>query len=99
MAIIATVVDGVWVPVGDDGRPFVNPKANSHVTQTSDVELIVKHLAQVVRLAQGLSDEDQRRVRDFVNATQSTLFATTYLAKSDQKIFERALRGDSGDAA
>ena len=69
MAIVATVVDGVWVPVGDDGRPFVNPKADSHVTPTSDIDQIVAHFAAVVRLAQDLSDEDQRRVRDFARAT------------------------------
>jgi len=94
VAIVATVVDGVWVPVGDDGRPFVNPKADSHVTPTSDIDQIVAHFAAVVRLAQDLSDEDQRRVRDFARATLATLEATTMLPKSDQARFQRSLRGD-----
>jgi hypothetical protein len=92
MAVVAMVVDGKWVPVGDDGRPVVNPKPNA--TPTSDIDQIVKHFAQVVQLAQGLSDEDQRRVRDFARAALATLEATTSLPKSDQRKFERALRGD-----
>lgn len=93
MAIIATAVDGVWVPVGDDGRPFVNPKPNVHETPTSDIDQIVAHFATCVRLAQNLSDEDQRRVRDFARATLAALECTTMLPKSDQARFQRSLRG------
>jgi hypothetical protein len=93
MAIVATVIDGVWVPVDDNGRP-VNPKPNTYVPPTSDLDQIVSHFAQVVQLAQDLSDEDQRRVRDFARATLATLEATTSLPNSDQKMFDRALRGD-----
>jgi hypothetical protein len=93
MAIFATVVDGVWVPV-DDGRPRVNPRVDVIDAPISDIDQIVQHLAQVVRLAQDLSDEDQRRVRDFVRAALATLEATTSLPRSDQKTFERALRGE-----
>lgn len=94
MAVVAIVVDGVWVPI-DDGRPAVNPKADSHVidASSSDVDRIVAHLAQVIKLAQNLSDGDQRRVRDFVRAALATLEATTSLPKSDQRKFEKSLRG------
>ena len=104
MGLVAIVQDGVWTTI-DTGPP---PSPASHVSQNndshevevdtrSDVDKIVQHLAQVVRLAQNLSDEDQRRVRDFVHAASAMLSATTYLATSDQKIFERSLRG--GDNA
>jgi hypothetical protein len=60
---------------------------------SSDLDNVVAHLAQVVKLAQNLPGEDQRRVRDFARATLATLEATTSLPKSDQRTFERALRG------
>jgi len=93
MALVAVVQNGVWVPV-DDGRPPVNQKDDTHLINiyTSDVDQIVAHLAQVVRLAQGLSTTDARRVRELVHATSSTLWATTALSSDDQKLFERSLR-------
>ena len=86
--MVGIIVDGKWMSI-DDGRP-------AHVIDTprSDVDQIIAHLGQVVRLAQRLSDEDQRRVRDFVHAASALLSATTYLPDTDQKLFERALRGD-----
>ncbi len=90
MAVVAIVVDGKWTAI-DDGRPHVID------TQRSDVDRIVAHLAQVVRLAQGLPNDDQRRARDFVRAALATLEATTSLPKSDQKIFRESLRGGGSD--
>jgi hypothetical protein len=75
----------VMAVVGIDGRYVIDG--------SSDLSAVVSHLATVVRLAQGLPDQDQRRVRDFVRATLATLEATTALPKSDQRTFERALRG------
>ena len=86
MAVVGIVVDGKWTSI-DDGRPVIDPSL-------SDIDQIIRHFAQVVRLAQGLSDEDQRRVRDFARATLATLEATTMLPKSDQARFQRSLRGD-----
>jgi hypothetical protein len=90
MVVVGIIENGVWKSI-EDGRPAVID------TPRSDVERVVAHLAQVVRLAQDLSDDDARRVRDFVHAASAMLSATTYLAKSDQKIFEASLRG-GGDA-
>ena len=56
------------------------------------VEEIVAMLAQIVKLAQTLSANDQRRVREFVVAAQSTLNATTRMETGDQRVFEAALR-------
>jgi hypothetical protein len=85
---LAIIVDGVWqhpqeVQVSDDQRAVVS---------SSGVDRIVALLSEVVSLAQDLSEADQRRVRDFTQAAQSMLTATTYLNKSDQTIFENALR-------
>jgi len=89
MAVVGVVVNGVWTSI-DDGRP-------AHVIDASisDIDNIVLHLGAVVRLAQGLAAEDQRRVRDFVRAALATLEATTSLPKSDQRKFERSLREDA----
>jgi hypothetical protein len=94
MGVVAVVVDGVWTPVDDGRPPPVNPKTDTYVIDpsTSDVDRIVAHLGQVVRLAQNLSETDARRVRDFVHAASSMLSATTYLPAKDQAQFERALR-------
>ena len=85
MAVVAIIVDGKWTPV-DDGRPqqVVNP--------TSDIDQIAAHLGAVVRLAQNMTPEDQRRARDFMHAASAALSATTYLPETDQKLFEAALR-------
>jgi hypothetical protein len=93
--IVAMVVDGEFIPLGGDGRPVVNPKPDTRETPTSEIDQIVAHFARVVCLAQGLPDEDQRRVRDFARACLSTLEATTSLPNSDQKMFDRALAGDT----
>lgn len=58
----------------------------------SAIDQVVTHLSEVVRLAQGLSEEDARRVRDFVHATSAMLMASTYLPAHDQRVFETALR-------
>ncbi|MCK1639102.1 hypothetical protein IVA95_16195 [Bradyrhizobium sp. 157] len=52
-------------------------------------------LARVARLAHGLSEPDQRRVRELVHATASMLAATTVLDRGDQRLFERALREEA----
>ena len=57
-----------------------------------DVGEIVAMLARIVKVAQTMSADDQRRVRDFVEATRSTLAATTRLPGDDQRAFEMALR-------
>ena len=93
MPVVAIVVDGKWVPVGEDGRPVVNPKPDTRLTPTSTMQQIVANFSQIVCLAQDLSDDDQRRVRDFARATLSTLEATTSLRRDDQQMFDRALRG------
>jgi len=99
MSVLAVVIEGVWVPVDEDGRPVVNPKPDTRVTPTSTMEQIVANFAQIVCLAQDLPGEDQRRVRDFARAALATLEATTSLKSDDQKMFDRALRGGSDDAA
>jgi hypothetical protein len=85
MAVVAIVQNGVWTPV-TDGQQHA-------VTVNTPMGDIVAHLAAVVKLAQPLSDEDQRRTRDFVRATLATLEATTSLPKADQREWERSLRG------
>jgi hypothetical protein len=87
MAVVAIIVDGKWTAI-DDGRNEID-------TPSSDIDRILNHLAQVVRLAQGLPDDDQRRTRDFVRAALATLEATTSLPKADQRKFNKLLsRGD-----
>jgi hypothetical protein len=84
--LVAIVENGVWTPVTDGHQHAV--------TVNTPMGDIVAHLSAVVKLAQPLSAEDQRRTRDFVRAALSTLEATTSLPKSDQKLFEKSLRGD-----
>jgi hypothetical protein len=88
MGVVAIIVDGKWTVI-DDGRP----------PSTSDIDRIAAHLGQAVRLAQNLKPTDARRARDLVHAAQGALNASTYLPRDDQKLFERALRGGSDDAA
>jgi hypothetical protein len=83
--VVAVAIDGVW-------QPQVNDDAHHAITSTNVVDQIVVHLGEVVRLAQSLSPDDQRRVRDFCHATSSMLLATTYLPKNDQRLFETTLR-------
>jgi hypothetical protein len=84
-SVIAIAVDGVWAaPAGDD--------AHRAITSTNPVDHAVALLAEVIALAQNLSEQDQRRIRDFVHAASSVLSATTVLPEQDQRIFETALR-------
>ena len=95
MRSIAVIIDGVWQqPQVNNDDHAINARNNSYVIDPSrnEVDQIVAHLSQVIRLAQSLSEPDQRRVRDFVRAAQAMLDATTSLPQSDQKIFETALR-------
>jgi hypothetical protein len=94
MRNLAVIVDGVWLPLNAEGQPITNVSNNSSVTNSSmsEVDQIVSLLTQVLVRAQSLSEQDQRRVRDFVQASQAMLTATTYLPKSDQRLFETALR-------
>jgi hypothetical protein len=94
MRNLAVIIDGVWQALNDEGQPITDVRNNSNVTNSSmsEVDQIVALLTQIVVRAQSLSEPDQRRVRDFVHATTSMLSATTYLPKSDQRLFELALR-------
>jgi hypothetical protein len=95
MALVAVVIDGKWTPI-DDGQPSVRQRAD---VTANGVDQIAALLGQVVRLAQNLSPEDQRRARDFMHAAQGALTATTYLSGPDQQTFERSLRrGCSNEA-
>jgi hypothetical protein len=60
------------------------------------IDQVATHLSEVIRLAQGLSEEDARRVRDLVHAASSVLLASTYLPVDDQRLFESALRTAAG---
>ena len=93
MGLVAVIQDGKWVPVSD-GLPPTNPRADTHVINMpmSDVDRIIVHLAEVIRLAQGLSPTDARRVRDLMHAAQAALTASTFLPEADQARFERALK-------
>ena len=86
MAVVAIIVDGKWTSI-DDGRHEI-------VTPSSDIDRIAAALGQAVRLAQNLNSTDARRARDLMHAAQGMMSATTYLEKSDQKLFEKSLRGD-----
>jgi hypothetical protein len=71
----------------------VSNKTTTAVSKpVSAIDQVVAHLSSVVKLAQGLSDQDQRRVRDFTHVASSLLMSTTYLVADDQHIFETALR-------
>jgi hypothetical protein len=92
--IVAIAVDGVWVPANQAVHK-TNSGNGSNVVEfdaRNDVDRIVNHLGQVVRLARNLSEDDARRVRAFVHAASSALSATTYLPESDQALFEHSLR-------
>ena len=92
MALVAVIKDGKWVPVDGDGYPLITQTTDTRAIEANPIDIIMANLAAVVRLAQGLSPEDARRVRDFVHATSAMLQATTYLEASDQKLLEAALR-------
>jgi hypothetical protein len=95
MRNVAVIIDGVWhTPQIDDGHRAISTRTDSNVVNSpmNEVDQIVSLLGQVVRRTQSLSEQDQRRVRDFVHAASSMLSATTYLPKSDQTKFEAALR-------
>lgn len=90
MRPIAILADGKWMPVNDghnavDDSCAVDPSS-------SEVDRIVALLSEVIVRAQSLSETDQRRVSDFVEATRATLSATTRLPRQEQKVFENALR-------
>jgi hypothetical protein len=88
MQHVATIIDGVWhtaQEANNDARHVVN-------LSTNPVDQIVVYLSQVVALAQPLSEDDRRRVRQFVYGASNVLEATTRMPKSDQQIFEVALR-------
>jgi hypothetical protein len=93
MAVVAVVIDGKWTPLDDDGQPLVRQRADTQIEASMGVDQIAGLLGQVVRLAQGLSPEDARRARDFMHAASAAMTATTYLDESDQRKFERSLRG------
>jgi hypothetical protein len=86
MGVVAIIVDGKWTAI-DDGRNEID-------TPSSDIERVAAALGLAVRLAQNLSPTDARRARDLMHAAQGAMSATTYLEKSDQKLFEKSLRGD-----
>jgi hypothetical protein len=57
-----------------------------------EIDEITMLLARATKLAQGLSDDDRRRVRELFAASLSLLHATTRLETSDQRRFEQAMR-------
>jgi hypothetical protein len=61
-------------------------------SSTNEVDQIAGLLGQIIRRTKSLSEEDARRVREFIRMTQAVLTATTCLPEADQKIFEAALR-------
>jgi hypothetical protein len=87
--VVAVIVDGVWqqFPANDGRHAAVDTRDSSY-----EVDRIVTVLSELVLRAQSMSEKDQRRVRDFVAAAQSMLSATTCLPKSEQQLFEAALR-------
>jgi hypothetical protein len=100
MPLVAIVENGVWTTI-EVGQPSPSQKNDRNVsvdTPISDIDQIAAHLGQAVRLAQNLSPTDARRARDLMHAASAMMSATTYLEKSDQKLFERSLRG-GGDAS
>jgi hypothetical protein len=98
MSVVAVEVDGKWTPISDLAQSqMTNSNRDSDlidVTPASDIDQIVAHLGQAVRLAQNLTPADARRARDFMHAAYSMLTATTYLPGQDQARFEHALRED-----
>jgi hypothetical protein len=98
MSVVAVVVDGKWTPISDLAQSQMTDSNRDSdlidATPASDIDRIVAHLGQAVRLAQNLTPEDARRARDFMHAACAMLTATTYLPSADQTRFERALRED-----
>jgi hypothetical protein len=76
---VAIAVDGVWQfqeVVGDDDRRSV-----ALASPMDAMDEVVAQLSRVVMLAQDMSDEDQRRVRDFVHAASAMLLAIRLIKK------------------
>ena len=73
----------------------VNPPAPPRVVSSDPVDEIVSLLATATRLAQGLSRENQSRVREIYRAAQAVLAASTVLPRDDQDKFQAALRGSN----
>jgi hypothetical protein len=98
--IVGICIEGQWLPLHPPPPPPVDQSADSHRqvaviddTPKSDIDRVADHLAQVVRLAQALtSDVDRRRARDMLHAASGLLMASTYLPQADQDRFQKALR-------
>ena len=87
---MAQVINGVWVEQRHHDVPPRDDVAR-HVINAS-VDHLVGVLSQVVVASQGLSEEDQHRMRDFMLACGSLMMARTRLKPDDRQIFERELR-------
>ena len=99
-AIVATIIDGVvCAPTADgDTRSWPTREANTEravakietvaraVPPISPVEECVAALARVVKLAQGMTPNDQRKMRDYVEATVRAMPAAVLAGVAEQRI-------------
>lgn len=75
-----------------DSSPSPQHDATRHVANTHELDHLVAILSEVVVASQDLSEEDQRRMRNFVCACGDLMVSRTRLEPTDRQIFERELR-------
>jgi hypothetical protein len=102
MRIVGHLIGGEVVgPSGTFVAPIPEPEIRTvtvierdprAVIPTDDVAEVTHLLARIVRIAQGLSRDDQFRVRELVTTASATLSATTRIDPKDQAAFQSALR-------
>lgn len=96
---IAVQIDGQWLAAPVKAEPAVVVETRTVtvidprcIAPSDDVHEVTQLLARIVRVAQGLSRDDQFRVRELVTAASATLSATTRIDPKDQAAFQSALR-------
>ena len=102
MRAIATIIDGeIYSPAGVNINPERETRAVAapvsrieprNIAPLDPLDEFNAHLAAAIRIAQSLSERDQQRASNFMEAARATLSACTRLESSEQRKWEAALR-------
>jgi hypothetical protein len=82
----AEVINGVWT------QDVGNRDAATEVSAADAIGPLINQLGALVVQAQGLSDEDYRRLTNCVNAAGDLMTSRVRLSSADRQMFEAALR-------
>lgn len=102
MRPIATIIDGVayspeGVRLSPEREPTQAPEPPRNIKPLDALDRYNEHLAAAIRLAQDMSEEDQRRASEFMEAARATLTATTRLKSTELRKWQNALRNNQGN--